>query len=96
MLLTPRLIAGVFLFAGVGILVAVQNWIILKMAERINERSPEDRKVSCFGWHYLKYRRLTADYEELYPHGKLASYLKIAFVLTTALGIALFFVSGLL
>jgi len=42
------------------------------MLDAVNKRLPEEERISGSGWYWLKYRLVAAEYDRLYPNGRLA------------------------
>lgn len=78
MQVTARLIGGLVLFSAAMSGAALGTKFHGMMIGEINRRRPDDNQVSYFGWSLPKIRRLNAEYQRVYPGGRLHVYRRVA------------------
>jgi hypothetical protein len=72
-----EIIAAICLFLT-GVSCAIfGNLLLYVIVGRINEKVPENQKVSYLGWHPDKYRRVLKEHRRLYPESRSRLYLHL-------------------
>ena len=83
-------VIGVVAFVSAMLCAIASTSVVFKMADKVNDKLPDERQFSHLGWYWSKYGRLFAEYKRLYPEGSLLRKFRI---LTVVLFVC-FFVSA--
>ena len=52
------------------------------MADKVNERLPEEQRFELLGWHFEKTQRLNREYRRLYPDGRLIWRIRVLWTIS--------------
>ncbi len=88
--MTNHFVIGIIASVSSVLCAISTTFVVFRMVDRVNDRLPEERHFSHLGWYWSKYPRLFAEYNKLYPEGRLLRKFRI---LTVVLCVC-FFVSA--